>query len=170
MITTRLIYYYVTANLGYFFGWKNIGLKKKWLEKNILLKKNLVGKKYWFKKNVWYKNFGGKHFFQKNIFGQQIFLGRGRNWAVVNKKFCQKNIWVEKILGKKKLGWKNIWLKQICGWKKMLVRKFLVRKFLFRKFVSRKKKLGRVTPFFLHISSSWVKIRLHTKNQLPRLP
>ena len=24
--------------------------------------------------------------------------------------------------------------------------------------------------FFLHISSSWVKIRLHTKNQLPRLP
>ena len=24
--------------------------------------------------------------------------------------------------------------------------------------------------FFLHISSSWVKIRLHTENQLPRLP
>jgi hypothetical protein len=24
--------------------------------------------------------------------------------------------------------------------------------------------------FFLHFSSSWVKIRLHTKNQLPRLP
>ena len=23
---------------------------------------------------------------------------------------------------------------------------------------------------FLHISSSWVKIRLHTENQLPRLP
>ena len=25
------------------------------------------------------------------------------------------------------------------------------------------------TPFFLHISSSWVKIRLYTENQLPRL-
>ena len=24
--------------------------------------------------------------------------------------------------------------------------------------------------FFLHISSSWVKIRLHTENQLPGLP
>ncbi len=24
-----------------------------------------------------------------------------------------------------------------------------------------------MTPFFLHISSSWVKIRLHTENQLP---
>jgi hypothetical protein len=28
---------------------------------------------------------------------------------------------------------------------------------------------GQVTPFFLHISSSWVKIRLHTENQLPGL-
>ena len=30
---------------------------------------------------------------------------------------------------------------------------------------------GQVTPiFFLHISSSWVKISLHTEFQLPRLP
>ena len=29
---------------------------------------------------------------------------------------------------------------------------------------------GRWPNFFLHISSSWVKIRLHTKNQLPMLP
>ena len=29
---------------------------------------------------------------------------------------------------------------------------------------------GQVTSFFLHIFSSWVKIRLHTKNPLPRLP
>ena len=30
---------------------------------------------------------------------------------------------------------------------------------------------GLVDPYlFLHISSSWVKIRLHTNNQLPRLP
>ena len=30
---------------------------------------------------------------------------------------------------------------------------------------------GLVAPIFLlHISSSWVKIRLHTENQLPSLP
>ena len=30
---------------------------------------------------------------------------------------------------------------------------------------------GQVTPiFFVHISSSWVKISLHTEFQLPRLP
>jgi hypothetical protein len=30
---------------------------------------------------------------------------------------------------------------------------------------------GRGYPyFFLHISTSWVKIRLHAENQLPRLP
>ena len=29
---------------------------------------------------------------------------------------------------------------------------------------------GQVTPFFLHISSSWVKIRLLAENHLPRLP
>ena len=30
--------------------------------------------------------------------------------------------------------------------------------------------LFRFAVFFLHISSNWVKIRLCTKNQLPRLP
>ena len=29
---------------------------------------------------------------------------------------------------------------------------------------------GEVTPNFFHISSSWVKIRLHAENHLPRLP
>ena len=67
----------------------------------------------------------------------------------------QKKIWVfKKNCPKKKFGRKKFLPKKNLGQKKFGSKKNLVQK-----------NLGR--HFFLHESSSWVKIGLHAENQLP---
>ena len=56
----------------------------------------------------------------------------------VKKNVVRKFFWVKKMWVKKKVGQKKIWVK---------------------------KNLGQI--FFVHESSSWVKIGLHAENQLP---
>ena len=72
-------------------------------------------------------------------------------------------VWTDKR--DKILGLNNILLEKVFGRKKSWMENFVSEK------VFGLKNVGRflvVTPFFLHISSSWVKIWLHSKNHLPR--
>ena len=81
----------------------------------------------------------GNNFGRKNIFGRKFFLAY---------KF---------FLWKKNFGRQKFLVRKFFGLEKILVRK---------KFVEGG---GQVTPIILHIPSSWVKIRLHAENHLPRI-
>ena len=67
--------------------------------------------------------------------------------------FFVKKIWVEIFFGSKKIG-----VEIFCGEKNWVVNFFGLKKFGSTKFW---------VNCFLHESSSWVKIGLHIKNQLP---
>ena len=87
--------------------------------------------------------------------------------TVVRKKiWSEKNFGLKKILvGKKNFGRKFFWSEQNFGRKKILVGKI----FFGRNFFWWGGGVSGDPNFFLHISSSWVEIRLHAKNHLPRI-
>ena len=122
------------------------------------------------------------HFWGPKKIGVEILLGQTKlgqkifswNQILVGNVFGSKKIGLKKYLGWKILvgdffGSKKIWVRNFFGSKKIRLKKILSTKFRSEIFLGQinvdQKKIG--SKFFLHESSSWVKIGLHAENQLP---
>ena len=103
--------------------------------------KNLCRKFVWVKKLFGQEKIGLKKFGSKKFAGQKNLF---RNFFGMNKIWVGNLFWPNSVLLQKKIGSKKFWAEKIWV----------------------KKNLGQKNVW-VHESSSWVKIGLHTENQLP---
>ena len=116
---------------------------------------------FFVKKKLALKSFGLKKSWSAKILVRNIF---GRE-----KYFIQKIILVGKFFGQNFFGRNFFWSEFFFGWKFFLGWTFFLVRKLFR--WERSESIYACWPLLclLDSSSDWVKMMLHTKNQLPRL-